>query len=310
MTTIFDPSVLGQNYEPDLARFAALGKKAKLTPAANDKLRTILLIVDMQRDFVHTDGALSVPGSIPDVQRLIEWIYRNGADLTTIAASLDTHVPMMIFHPMWWKNMETGKNPVPLTQEAVITLADIKAGKWQALRDPVWSVRYVDQLEKAAKKNLMIWPYHCLVGTDGQKLVPALHEAIAYHEAARLTKADFITKGTVPQVEHYGIFASEVPYPKNQKASGLNVEYLDLIAGYDRIYVAGEAKSHCVLETMKQMLAHFSPQPEVIDKIRFLVDCTSSVQHPAIDFETLARAELAEMEKRGVVMVASTDPLK
>lgn len=304
---LFDPKVLGTNYDPEIKKYEALGKKAGLTPSANDKLRTILLIVDMQRDFVHTDGALSVPGAVEDTRRLIEWVYRNAADLTTIAASLDTHTRMMIFHPDWWKNVSSGKKPDPFTP---ITLADIKAGKWQALKDPVWSVHYVDQLEKAAKKNLMVWPFHCIDGTDGQKLVPALHEAIAYHAAARATLPELITKGTVPQVEHYGIFAAEVAYPKSPKASGLSTEYLDMIANYDRIYVAGEAKSHCVLETMKQMLSYFGSQPEVIAKIRFMVDCTSSVAHPAIDFETLAKAELAEMEKKGVVMVTSLDPLK
>lgn len=306
-TKLFDLALVGNNYDPDLPKYEALGKKAGIKPASKDAVRTMLLIVDPQRDFVHKDGALSVPGAIGDMQRLIEWIYRNVDTITTIGASLDTHVRRMIFHPEWWMNVESHKNPDPFTP---ITLADIKVGKWQALVDPVWSVRYVDLLEKNAKKNLMIWPYHCLVGTDGQKLVPALYEAIAYHAGARATAPELLTKGTVPQVEHYGIFAAEVPYPKDPKASGLNTEYLDMIAKYDRIYVAGEAKSHCVLETMKQMLAYFGSQPDVIAKIRFITDCTSSVVHPTIDFETLAKAELAEMEKKGVVMVTSADPIK
>ncbi len=306
-TKLFDLAALGTNYDPDVAKFESVGKKANLKAASTDKVRTMLLIVDPQRDFVHTDGALSVPGAIGDMERLIGGIYANVGIITTIGASLDTHTRMMIFHPDWWKNVASGKSPDPFTP---ITLADIKAGKWQALKDPAWSVRYIDRLEKAAKKNLMIWPFHCLVGTDGQKLVPALHEAIAFHAGARVTKPELITKGTVPQVEHYGIFAAEVPYHKDPKASGLNVEYLDMIAQYDRIFVAGEAKSHCVLETMKQMLAYFGNQPDVIAKIRFMVDCTSSVAHPAIDFETLANAELKEMEKKGVVMVTSSDPIK
>lgn len=299
---LYDRSKIGTNYEPKLVEFANAGKKAKLTAAAKDKVKTMLLIVDNQRDFVHADGALSVPGALEDVERLIDWIYRNAHGISAIGASLDTHTPMMIFHADWWRN-ESGKHPAPFTQ---ITLEDIKKGIWMPLMDLKWSVQYVDQLEKNAKKNLMIWPNHCIVGTDGQKLVPALAEAIAYHSAARNTQPKFLEKGTVPQVEHYGIFAAEVFYPKNPKASGLNTEYLDLIAQYDRIYVAGEAKSHCVLETMKQMLSYFASQPDVIAKIRFLVDCTSSVVHPSIDFETIAKAELASMEKQGVQMVNST----
>jgi len=297
---------LGKNYEPDLAKYEALGKKAGLKPASSDKFRRILLLVDPQRDFVHTDGALSVPGAIGDVQRIIEYIYRNAENITSIAASLDTHVRMSIFHPMWWKNMETGLNPDPFTP---ITLADIIAGKWLAVNEPKWSIHYVDQLEKAAKKNLMIWPYHCLVGTDGQKLVPALAEAIAWHAAARSTKPVFITKGTDPRVEHYGIFGAEVPDPKNA-ASLLNVTALDMVASFDEIDEAGEAFSHCVNETMKQELRYFSSQPDVIKKIHFMLDCTSSVAHPTIDFQALAMAELKDMEKQGVVVVKSTDPIK
>src|SRR5688572_17229204 len=168
MTTLFKASDIGKNYDPRIAEFEAAGKKAGLKPAASDTKRSILVIVDNQRDFVHTDGALSVPGAVGDVTRLIGWIYKNAGHITSIAASLDTHTEMMIFHPMWWKNMDSGDHPGPFTP---ITLADIKAGKWVALKDPIWSVQYVDQLEKAAKKNLMIWPYHCLVNTDGQKLV-------------------------------------------------------------------------------------------------------------------------------------------
>ncbi|KKQ91912.1 MAG: hypothetical protein UU16_C0015G0008 [Candidatus Woesebacteria bacterium GW2011_GWA2_40_7] len=305
-TSLLNPSVLGQNYDPDLKKHEALGKKVGLKPATDDKFRRLLLLVDPQRDFVHPDGALPVPGAIGDIQRIIEFIYRNADKITTIAASLDTHISRMIFHPEWWMNLENHKHPDPFTP---ITLADIRAGKWQALVDPAWSVRYVDLLEKNAKKNLMIWPYHCLVGTDGQKLVPALAEAIAWHAAARQTKPWFITKGTDPRVEHYGIFGAEIPDPKDP-ASLIDVDALDMVAGYDEINEGGEAWSHCVDETMKQEVKHFGNQPDVIKKLHFMIDCTSPVAHPTIDFAMLAKASLDEMVKKGVVVVKSTDPLK
>jgi nicotinamidase/pyrazinamidase len=305
-TSLLDPKVLGSVYQPDLKKYEALGKKSGIKSAADDKFRRILVLVDEQNDFMDQPGAaLPVPGAIKDVERVIEFIYRNAGKITTIAASLDTHTKRMIFHPEWWINMETRKHPDPFT---VITLADIRAGKWQALVDPVWSVRYVDLLEKNAKKNLMIWPYHCIAGTDGQKLVPALAEAIAWHSAARKTKPVFITKGTDPRVEHYGIFGAEVPDPKDP-ASLLNTDVLDMVASHDEIIEAGEAFSHCVNETMKQEMQYFGSQPEIIAKIRFMIDCTSPVVHPTIDFKTLAMAELAEMEKKGVVVIKSTDSL-
>ena len=104
----------------------------------------------------------------------------------------------------------------------------------------------------------------------------------------------FVTKGTIPQVEHYGIWAPEVSYPKHPEGQ-LNTNMLDLIGRYDKIYVAGEAKSHCVLNTMRQTLDYFGSQPDLIKKINFLTDCTSSVYHPDVDFESLAQAELDQI---------------
>ena len=90
---------------------------------------------------------------------------------------------------------------------------------------------------------------------------------------------------------------------------GTNTAFLDMLGRYDKIYVAGEAKSHCVLETMNQILRYFASAPDVIKKVNFLTDCTSSVAHPTIDFESMAQVELAKMAKAGVVMTKSTDPV-
>lgn len=306
-TALYNPAVLGTVYEPDLKKYEALGRKAGLKPASSDTFRRVLVLVDDQNDFMDQPGAaLPVPGALADVRRILDYIYTNAGKITKIVASLDTHTKRMIFHPEWWMDPLTGQPPAPFT---VITFADIKSGKWVALNDPAWSIRYVDYLEKSAKKNLMIWPYHCLVGTDGQKLVPALAEAIAWHSAARGTTADFIEKGKDPRTEHFGIWKAEMEDPKDP-SSLLNVKALDMIASFDEIDMAGEADSHCVDETMKQEVQYFSTQPDVIQKIHFLVDCTSPVAHPVIDFAALASASHKEMAKKGVVMVKSTDPIK
>jgi nicotinamidase/pyrazinamidase len=305
-TSLLNPAVLGTVYEPDIKKYTELGKRAGLAPADTDTFKRVLVLVDEQNDFMDQPGAaLPVPGALKDVERVIEFIYRNAGKITKIVASLDTHIKRMIFHPEWWIDTN-GKNPQPFT---VITLADIKAGVWRPVVDPVWSIRYVAFLEQNAKKNLVIWPYHCLVGTDGQKLVPALAEAIAWHSAARSTKPVFITKGTDPRTEHYGIWKAEMEDPKDPSTQ-LNVTMLDMIASHDEIMKAGEAWSHCVDETMRQEVDYLGTQPDLIAKIHFMIDCTSPVVHPTIDFATLAKASLAEYVKKGVVVVKSTDPLK
>jgi nicotinamidase-related amidase len=87
------------------------------------------------------------------------------------------------------------------------------------------------------------------------------------------------------------------------------VALLDEIMKYDKVYIAGEAKSHCVLETERQLVNYIGHQPELLKKLHFLKDSTSSVQHPTIDFDALAESELARMEQQGVRLVLSTDPI-
>jgi len=56
-----------------------------------DPAKTALVVVDMQRDFVDADGALSVPGAagtVLAIRRLLEWARRSG---TLVVFTQDTH---------------------------------------------------------------------------------------------------------------------------------------------------------------------------------------------------------------------------
>ena len=300
-------------YATRTPEFAAEGRLAGLRPASKDSRKVALVIVDMQWDFVHPTGSLSVPGSQDDLARLVDFVYRNACDITSVYASLDTHREYQIFYETWWKYMDADERPAPFTMITVNPKGEavdvISGRRMLPVIDPRWSLgTYLPQLKANANKDLMIWPYHSMEGSMGHNLMPSLREALTFYSAARLSQINFLVKGTVPQVEHYGIFAPEVQYPKDPNG-GINTAVLDAIATHDLIYVAGEAKSHCVLETMKQLVGYFRNQPDVVRKIRFLVDCTSSVVHPAVDFEALAKAELKKMEKLGVQLVTSVDQI-
>ena len=196
----YNPERVGQLYVPDAPGAIADGRAHAVRATASAE-RTLLLLVDMQVDFVHTDGALSVPGAVDDTRRVVEWIFTNLPRITTIAASLDSHLPISIFFPTWWVD-EKGQHPQPYT---VIRSEDVRAGRWKPLYEPEWSWAYCGKLEVRAKKELMIWPYHTLIGTPGHALTPALSEAIAYHAAARQTQPVFLEKGTIPQTEYYSM---------------------------------------------------------------------------------------------------------
>lgn len=300
----YDPRRVGQLFLPRIVQSVEAGRATAISPASSDERRVILLLVDTQVDFIHTDGALSVPGAVDDTRRTIEWLFDNLDEVSTIAASLDSHVPIQIFSPSWWVD-GAGNHPNPFTP---ITSKDVESKRWRPLYEVGWSIQYVEKLERGAKKELMIWPYHCLVGTPGHNLTPALFEAVVYHSAARQAQPEFLTKGSIPQTEHYSIMEPEVKV-HGQPQGELNTTFLHMLASHDLIYVAGQAKSHCVLETVASIMRYFGDRPEITKRVRILMDCTSSVAHPEIDFDTLANEAFARYETEGLRPVRSSDPI-
>lgn len=286
---------VGTLYTPSANAAITSGTHADVAPADEDQERVALLLIDTQVDFIHEDGALSVPGAIDDTRRTIEWLFNNTGRITRIYASLDSHLPIQIFSPAWWQNAD-GQHPDPYT---IITQEQVSAGAWQPLYQADWSREYVERLEESAKKQLMIWPYHTLIGTPGHNITPALYEAITYHAAARKTQPRYIEKGTIPYTEHYSLFEPEV---KSEALEGesVNTDLLEELAEYDTIYVAGQAKSHCVLESVGSMMRYFDDRLEVIQKIHVLEDAMSSVQSPDVDFEQIATDTFARFAEHGL----------
>ena len=302
--SFYNPSRIGTLFYPDAATIAAEAADAGLTAAATDKQKVHLVIIDMQIDFCHNNGSLHVPGAAGDIQRLTEFIYRHAGRITNISCSLDSHLPHQIFHPAWWAN-EQGEHPAPFT---LITYDDIKAGKWRPLVAPVQSTNYVKKLEKEAKKTLTIWPYHVMIGGIGNALDPELWSAVFWHSLARKTQPTWLTKGSIPLTEHYSIIQPEVPVP-NHPLGGKNKAFLDTLADADIILIAGEAESHCVLETVEDLVEDFGTQPDALQKIYFLRDCTSPVLHPDIDFHAIALDRFKIFEQQGVNFINSTHTL-
>jgi nicotinamidase/pyrazinamidase len=275
----------------------------------------MLLLVDDQLGFIEKDRPLAVPGAIDDTRRTIEWIFRNIERLSYIAASLDSHLPFQIFFPSWWIDAATGEllNAFDFTS---VTLANLLTKKIKPIFDfdyeyepgkkMKWSEYYLTELEKNHKKQLAVWPYHPPLGAPEHAIEPSLMEAIYFHAGARSSQPHFEIKGSVPQTENYSIMEVEVPYSGNKNA-GINNDFLNLLQNFDLIYIAGQAKSHCVLETINSIVHFFGTKaPEVLSRVRILTDCMS----PVGGFETMSDQAFADLtSKNGLKLVKSTDPI-
>ena len=236
---IFDTDSVGQIINP--LPLNHLLRWANLEQIEHDEQcpKTLFLGIDIQQDFMD-NGALGVPGAMQDVIRLGQFIYNNIEKISSIIVSLDTHEPAQIFHPYWWMD-EAGNHPAPYT---VIKPQDLTDGKWRAVIDPALSKHYVRQLEKTGKQ-LTIWPYHCINGTTGWTLENQFSNIIHFMSVAANIPVEKICKGQNRHSEMYGIIR-----PEYSTHDSTNTKLLEKIAEFDRIIVAGEAKSHCVLESI------------------------------------------------------------
>ncbi len=97
--------------------------------------------------------------------------------------------------------------------------------------------------------------------------------------------------------------------PGGQPGGGQDQAFLEILARAGHVVIAGEAETHCVLETVEDLAEHFGDQPEALRKILFLRDCTSPVLHPEVDFHALAAERFALFSARGIRFINSTDPL-
>jgi nicotinamidase-related amidase len=291
---IFDEHRIGLS--PTIGMNALLGKAVQegLSPASDDSEKILFLAIDMQNDFMEK-GELAVPGSHRDNWSASRFLYSHLDKITRIAVSLDTHQPQQIFHPIWWIDGD-GNHPAPFT---IITPEDVLNGKWRAVYHPEESLAYVRKLGEQSKKELCIWPYHCLEGTYGAALESQFANMVFFHSIARKSTPLRIVKGKDPLSEMYGIIKPELA----QDDDIGNIELLRDLKNYDRVIVVGEAKSHCVLESLRQILTYYESDADMTSRIVVLSDCMS----PIPGFEQSTEDAFAQLqEKYGMTITTST----
>jgi nicotinamidase-related amidase len=291
-----------------------------LADASEDRERIAAFGIDCQVAFCLPGASLFVPGAVEDTVRTVEWLYRHLARITTLVLSLDTHGVHQIFHPAAWVD-DQGAHPPPFT---VITTDDVRRGRWRpVLRPPGFPdfaaacLEYCAQLEKSGRYVLTIWPYHALLGGASHALVPALMEASLFHSVARRTETVFEIKGRSAVTENYSVLAPEVRRLGGCAVGEFNTPLFDLLMGHDRLYVFGQAKSHCVRATLLDLAEECRRRdPALLGRIHVLEDAMSPVPPPplrplppALDFPRVAEEALRQFAAAGMRIARTTDPL-
>lgn len=288
-------------------------RQQQIAPAAEDRFRIAAFGIDCQVGFCLPGASLFVPGATEDTLRSIGWIYRNLDKLSGLHFSLDTHRVFQIFHPAWWIDAQ-GNHPAPFT---AISHDDVRAGRWMPIAHPRACLEYTKKLEATKKYVLTIWPFHTLLGGTSHALVPALMEAAIFHSLVRKSQTHFETKGTHAMTENYSVLSPEVLTLGDEIVGSFNAPFYEMLMSYDRIYIFGQAKSHCVLSTVRDLQAQISQKdPALLEKIYLLEDAMSPVPPPPLDplpaslnFPRIADQAFASFKDAGMNIVRTDDPI-
>lgn len=333
----FDAANAGRwEYNPNAMDVFAAAATARaqhaVKAAGSDKTNVHLLLIDLQLDFCHPQGTLYVGGrsgrgAIDDNVRIAEFIYRNADLVTGITTTMDTHFAFQIFTPAFWETANGG----PVAAFTEISADAVAAGAfrptkamaaWLCNGNYLWLCRQVEyycrELEKTGKYKLMVWPPHCLLGSQGHALAGVIHEARLYHSFLRGSQSLVEIKGGHPLSENYSVLSPEVrgrhdAKPELQK----NVAFVKTLLASDVVIIAGQAASHCVASSIDDLLGEITAtDPALARKVYILKDGMSAVTVPDgkggffADYTPQAEAALKKFEAAGMHVVSSTDPIE
>ncbi len=227
--------------------------------------KNCFFVIDPQNDFCDPKGSLYVPGADKDMDRLAKFIADNQKGVEGIVLTMDTHNVMDIAHPKYWVDNE-GNHPAPFT---TISKKEAKGRRFTThmpnapekvvLEKQKMAVDYLEDLESLGKTHT-IWPEHCIQGTWGQSVYANLMDTVLDWVGETGVEYLLFPKGLYPNTEHYGAFEAEVP-DSNVPETTLMSQQVQNILGYldsfENVYICGEAKSHCVANTLAQLIKLF-----------------------------------------------------
>jgi len=265
------------------------------------------LIIDPQKDFCDKNRSLYVNNADTDMQRLSKYLYSNKENFEKIFITKDIHRKESIFHPTWFIDSD-GKNPLPFTNMSISKKygpyskiieykieSNKEAKEYFVTKESnkEWTFYYLKTLKE---HNIIhtIWPEHCIINTEGSEIVDCIKEVLEldnqiirmyndYRVHDNYIKYNIIPKGYNPRVESFSPFKTEVIDPDDENTE-LIKHILDDILNCDKLFVTGEALSHCVKKAVFDIKDYLKND---LSKMVFIKNCSSPVsgyEKEALDF--------------------------
>jgi len=203
-----------------------------------------------------------------------------------------------------------------------------------------WAYKYIKKMQEDPNKPIpCLWAEHCIKGSDGWKV----YEPLLIQLNKLPNKVFYHEKGTNDLVEMYSIFSAEEPYEKlledvsddcktkiaelypnvtpvegipdkhdntENEIDNYNTTFNDVLFSKligknknNKIFVCGEAKSHCVKTSLEDMLKNCDKFEFPKKNIYVFEDMTSLIP----GYEIPTKAAYTNMIQEGLRVIQSTD---
>ena len=256
-----------------------------------EDIKAKMVETDAEGKEVRYEPKLAVEGGWENAVNTASFINKNIESISKVILTFDTHEKYDVAHSLFWEN-EKGEQPEPFT---IISHNDVKEGVWMPVDKNLYHnmIDYTRKLEEGGKMQLCIWPTHAVLGSLGHKLVAPVEQAVYQWEDLHKARSQKYMKGHYPLTEHYGAIEAEV-IDVNVPSTMKNQELLNEISDADVLYVSGQALSHCVAATVRQIVKYLGD--EFAKRIVLLKDTTN----PVSGFEELGKDFIEELRLKGM----------
>jgi len=256
---------------------------------------------------------LAVSGADDDAGRIAKLIKENQKDIDDIVITMDTHHKLHIAHGAFWVSGDDKKEePQPFT---IIHKEDVDEKRWLPRDEKMtpYVLDYIDKLEASGKFKMCIWPEHCIIGSENHAVVEPILEAANEWSKEKRKNIQYVMKGLNNLTEMYSALSAEVPL-ENDIETQYNMELQEKLLpseSDERLLVCGQALSHCVNYTVRDLVAQGTmaarlddpstkeEAQKILKRVHLLRDGASSVG----GFEESGEAFVEDMRELGVDIV-------
>ena len=162
---------------------------------------------------------------------------------------------------------------------------------------------YLKALEsgKEGRKQLLIKPEHCLIGTEGHSVVSCINDALQDWAKQRLRKVNYFLKGMNCYTDMNSAFVADVEIPEDP-STFLDPNMLKKLFSRDKLILCGSKMSPCLIFTTRDIVNNWSG-----DLTKLIVVRDGEYNKQAVTMKTISDSFWEFLDDKKINICRSTE---